>query len=118
MPAPLLHQPWDATCASTQTISALEPAKRRVAEDGVWLIPVPGGGTPAIGPGRPGFDHFGIRVQAADAVRNLRRRLKDGAILLIEIADENDYVSVKFHDPDGHLVEVYWEAETLAGATR
>jgi catechol 2,3-dioxygenase-like lactoylglutathione lyase family enzyme len=59
----------------------------------------------------PGFLHFGTRLASVDEVRAFRERpLADG----VEIADwwdEPDYVSVKFRDPDGYVVEVAWEPE-------
>jgi catechol 2,3-dioxygenase-like lactoylglutathione lyase family enzyme len=56
-----------------------------------------------------GFEHFGLGLDDAEAVRAMARRLEDDGIELVERWDEPDYVSVKVRDPDGHIVEFSWE---------
>jgi catechol 2,3-dioxygenase-like lactoylglutathione lyase family enzyme len=59
----------------------------------------------------PPFLHFGRRAASAGEVRALRRRLARDGVALVEEWDEPTYVSVKFADPDGYAVQVWWEAE-------
>jgi catechol 2,3-dioxygenase-like lactoylglutathione lyase family enzyme len=59
----------------------------------------------------PPFLHFGRRAASADEVRALRRRLAGDGVALVEEWDEPTYVSVKFSDPDGYAVQVWWEPE-------
>jgi catechol 2,3-dioxygenase-like lactoylglutathione lyase family enzyme len=60
-------------------------------------------------PAMPGFFHFGFRVGAPDAVRLLRARLATGGVEILEHSAEPAYESFKCRDPDGYVVEVYWE---------
>jgi catechol 2,3-dioxygenase-like lactoylglutathione lyase family enzyme len=53
--------------------------------------------------------HFGIGLPDPDAVREMGRRLQAHGVEIVEQSDEPDYVSVKCHDPDGHIVEFSWE---------
>ena len=55
------------------------------------------------------FLHFGFAMSDADAVRNLRERLENDGVPVVERDDEPDLVSFKCLDPDGWRVEVYWE---------
>jgi hypothetical protein len=51
------------------------------------------------------MDHLAI----AEAVLALRDRFVDDRVELIEESDEPTYVSVKCRDPDGYIVEAFWE---------
>jgi catechol-2,3-dioxygenase len=53
--------------------------------------------------------HFGFRLDAPADVRAALTRVRNGGIEIIEHDDEEDSVSFKCLDPDGHRVEVYWE---------
>jgi catechol 2,3-dioxygenase-like lactoylglutathione lyase family enzyme len=55
------------------------------------------------------FFHFGFRRDNADSVRALHAELTDAGVPICEFEDEMALVSVKFSDPDGYSVEVYWE---------
>ncbi|GIE94334.1 VOC family protein [Paractinoplanes rishiriensis] len=55
------------------------------------------------------FLHVGFAMADADAVRDLRTRLADDGVPIVERDDEPDLVSFKCLDPDGWRVEVYWE---------
>ncbi len=57
----------------------------------------------------PGFLHFGIGVAEPGEVRAFHARLAEDGVPVVEEWDEADYVSVKFKDPDGYVVEVSWE---------
>jgi catechol 2,3-dioxygenase-like lactoylglutathione lyase family enzyme len=59
----------------------------------------------------PSFHHFGIGLETADEVRAFRDRLAADGVVVVGWWDEPDYVSVKFKDPDGYVVEVSWESE-------
>ncbi len=64
----------------------------------------------------PGWMHFGVGLSTAAAVRALAQRLTADGVELAEEHDEPDYVSVKCRDPDGYLVEAFWEP--LAASAR
>jgi catechol 2,3-dioxygenase-like lactoylglutathione lyase family enzyme len=67
----------------------------------------------ALGPyapiGRPDWMHFGFGLPDRDAVLAFRDRLRDDGVELHEFSDEPDYVSIKFRDPDGYIIEASWE---------
>jgi catechol 2,3-dioxygenase-like lactoylglutathione lyase family enzyme len=48
--------------------------------------------------------------RGCDAVHALRDRLLADGVELVEQWDEPGYVSVKCRDPDGYIVEAFWEA--------
>jgi catechol 2,3-dioxygenase-like lactoylglutathione lyase family enzyme len=61
----------------------------------------------------PTWMHFGVSLPCREAVLDLRSRLaRDGADLLEE-SNDPDYVSVKCRDPDGYIVEAFWEPDRL-----
>ncbi len=55
------------------------------------------------------FVHFGFRAAGPGEVRALADRLSRDGVELVEQADETTYASVKCRDPDGYVVEAYWE---------
>ena len=59
----------------------------------------------------PGFLHFGIGLPDRAAVLAFRNRLAAGGVPICEEWDEPDYVSVKWRDPDGYVVEASWEPD-------
>jgi catechol 2,3-dioxygenase-like lactoylglutathione lyase family enzyme len=64
----------------------------------------------ALALGRDGFEpHFGIVLADAGAVRAIAERLAGDGVELVERWDEPEYASVKVRDPDGHIVEFFWE---------
>lgn len=70
----------------------------------------------ALGPGGepirpPAFLHFGIHLPSPDAVHAFRNRLRADGVRIAEEWDEPEYVSVKFLDPDGYVVEAAWEPQ-------
>ena len=62
----------------------------------------------------PGFLHFGTGLPAAEDVRAFRDRLVADNIEIVGEWEEPDYVSVKFRDPDGYVVEVSWEPDEVS----
>ena len=88
-----------------------EPAPR---EDGVLIMHDAAGFSLALGETDeairlPEFLHFGVRLPGPDEVRSFRDRLAADGVAIVGEWDEPDYVSVKFRDPDGYVVEVSWE---------
>jgi len=59
----------------------------------------------------PEFLHFGLGLSSAGGVRAFADRLVADGVEIVGQWDEPDYVSVKFRDPDGYVVEVSWEPE-------
>ena len=89
-----------------------EPTPR---EDGVLILHNAAGFSLALGEtdeaiSLPEFLHFGARLPAADEVRTFSDRLAADDVAIVGEWDEPDYVSVKFRDPDGYVVEVSWES--------
>jgi catechol 2,3-dioxygenase-like lactoylglutathione lyase family enzyme len=89
-----------------------EPEPR---EDGVLILHDAAGFSLALGEidepiVLPRFFHFGRGAPSADYVRAFRDRVEADRVEVVESWDEPDYVSVKFRDPDGYLIEVGWES--------
>jgi catechol 2,3-dioxygenase-like lactoylglutathione lyase family enzyme len=88
-----------------------EPAPR---EDGVLLLHDDAGFSLALGEidgpvALPPFLHFGAGLRAPEDVRAFRDRVAADGLEIVDWWDEPDYVSVKFRDPDGYVVEISWE---------
>lgn len=73
-------------------------------ETGFQLALAPGDVEPM-----PPWWHFGFRLPTADAVRDLGARLQAEGHDVVETGDDPDLVWCKVRDPDGYLIEVYWE---------
>ena len=89
-----------------------EPA--REYEGGVLMLYNAEGFSLALGPTEeaiafPSFLHFGIHLESPDDVREFRSRLAADGVPILEEWEEPEYVSVKFSDPDGYVVEAAWE---------
>jgi len=83
-------------------------------DDGVLMLYNADGFALALGPTDepiklPVFVHFGIDLPSREAVLAFRDRLVADDVRIVEEWDEADYVSVKFADPDGYVVEAAWE---------
>jgi catechol 2,3-dioxygenase-like lactoylglutathione lyase family enzyme len=88
-----------------------EPAPR---EDGTLMLHDASGFSLALGETSeeielPSFLHFGAGLTSPDDVRAFRDRVAADGVEIVSWTDEPDYVSVKFRDPDGYVVEVSWE---------
>jgi len=57
----------------------------------------------------PTFLHFGVHMPSREAVALFRERLAADGVPIVEQWDERGYVSVKFSDPDGYVIEAAWE---------
>jgi catechol 2,3-dioxygenase-like lactoylglutathione lyase family enzyme len=96
----------------------------RIYDDGVVMLHNAEGFALALGqvdePIRlPPFLHFGLGLSTPEDVRLFRDRLAGDGVEILEMWEEPDYVSVKFRDPDGYVVEVSWEpAEDSVSAGR
>ena len=83
-------------------------------EDGVRILHDSAGFSLALGEideliVLPRFFHFGRGAASPDEVRAFRDRVDADGLEIVEEWDEPDYVSVKFRDPDGYVIEVGWE---------
>jgi catechol 2,3-dioxygenase-like lactoylglutathione lyase family enzyme len=56
------------------------------------------------------FLHFGFHLDRPDDVRSALAAIRADGAEVIEDDDDPEMVSFKCLDPDGHRVEVYWEA--------
>jgi catechol 2,3-dioxygenase-like lactoylglutathione lyase family enzyme len=72
-------------------------------------------GSAAGGAAMPTFFHFGFRFSSADAVRALTDRLSAAGVDVMDRSDEPHLVSTKVRDPDGYVVELYWEPPPQRG---
>jgi catechol 2,3-dioxygenase-like lactoylglutathione lyase family enzyme len=57
----------------------------------------------------PAFVHFGFQLPDADAVGALLARMEADGVPIVERWEAPGYVAFKCLDPDGWLVEAYWE---------
>jgi catechol 2,3-dioxygenase-like lactoylglutathione lyase family enzyme len=63
-------------------------------------------GEPTPGDGRL---HFGFSRETGDEVRAVRARLQEASVRETDWIEMDGFVSMKFHDPNGYVVEVFWE---------
>jgi catechol 2,3-dioxygenase-like lactoylglutathione lyase family enzyme len=89
-----------------------EPARRY--DGGVLMLYNADGFSLALGPTQepirlPAFLHFGVHLTSREDVEALRDRLRTDGVPIAEEWDEPEYVSVKFRDPDGYVIEAAWE---------
>jgi catechol 2,3-dioxygenase-like lactoylglutathione lyase family enzyme len=85
-------------------------------EDGVLILHDSAGFSLALGEvdgpiALPSFFHFGRGAPNPAEVSAFRDRVEADGLEIVEWWDEPDYVSVKFRDPDGYVIEVGWEPE-------
>jgi catechol 2,3-dioxygenase-like lactoylglutathione lyase family enzyme len=89
-------------------------ARSERMDDGVLMLWNAAGFQLALGPADPdarlpAFLHFGVRLESPAAVRALAARLRSDGVEVVEEWDEPAYVSLKVRDPDGYVVELFWE---------
>ena len=97
-----------------ETYLGFDVAPARRYDDDVLMLYNASGFALALGPTdepirTPAFLHFGTGLETAEAVRAFRDRLLADGVEIVGEWEEPDYVSVKFLDPDGYVVEVSWE---------
>ena len=97
-----------------ETYFGFDGAPPRRYPDGVLMLYDADGFTPALAgtdePLRlPRFLHFGIGLAGPAEVRALRDRLAADGVAVVEASEEPEYVSIKCLDPDGYVVEAFWE---------
>ena len=83
-------------------------------DDNVLMLYNADGFSLALGPTNeeitpPKWMHFGVPLGSPDEVRAFRDRLAGDGVPIEEEWEEPEYVSVKFRDPDGYIVEAAWE---------
>jgi catechol 2,3-dioxygenase-like lactoylglutathione lyase family enzyme len=84
----------------------------REVEDGLLFTTADGfvlaflEGEPTPGHGRL---HFGFGRESAEQVRELREQLSAAGVSEVEFVEMDGFVSMKFEDPDGYVLEVFWE---------
>jgi catechol 2,3-dioxygenase-like lactoylglutathione lyase family enzyme len=88
------------------------PARRY--PDGTLMLYAADGFALALGradgpPAFPAFLHFGRSLDTAEDVRAFRARADADGLDVVEAWDEPAYASVKVRDPDGYVVELFWE---------
>jgi catechol 2,3-dioxygenase-like lactoylglutathione lyase family enzyme len=91
--------------------------RERVCHGDILFLASPEGFDLALAPGDPGafpaWFHFGFRLPASEDVRDLHGRMAAAHVAgLRDLAEEDDFVSFRLRDPDGHSIEVYWEPPT------
>jgi catechol 2,3-dioxygenase-like lactoylglutathione lyase family enzyme len=82
--------------------------------DGVLMLFDAAGFALALGPAEeppepPGFLHLGFLAASGEEVRMKRETLELDGVEIAERWDEPGYVSLKVKDPDGYVVEIFWE---------
>lgn len=59
----------------------------------------------------PPWFHFGIRVPSADRVRSLLADLQGNDVPIAKpLYEDPAFASFRCTDPDGYVIEVYWDA--------
>jgi catechol 2,3-dioxygenase-like lactoylglutathione lyase family enzyme len=97
------------------TYFGFDPATAQRYPDGTVIIRNADGFDLALHEGQdPGlpqpFMHFGFHLASGAEVREVLDRIRTARVEIVEHDDDSDGVSFKCVDPDGHRVEVYWEA--------
>jgi catechol 2,3-dioxygenase-like lactoylglutathione lyase family enzyme len=86
------------------TVREVDDGLLITCQDGFVLAFLDGEATP--GDGRL---HFGFARESGDDVRELRARLQAHGVDETDWIEMDGFVSMKFEDPDGYVVEVFWE---------
>lgn len=96
-----------------ETHFGFEPVRH--LETGGVMLASSEGSVLVFEPGHPAPDpgsvfHVGFGLADADAVLSARKRLQEAGVRELDWVQEEGYRSVKVADPDGYVVEVFWEA--------
>ena len=73
------------------------------------LFPVQDPAAPAPAPGGPGVHHFAFQVDSEAALRDAYVGLRDQGVEIARAVDHVSQKSIYFRDPDGNLLEIYYE---------
>ncbi len=65
------------------------------------------------GAGISGF-HFGFQVDSSSKVDEWRAWLRGRNIIIYEEVKEEKYRSIKIRDPDGYLIEIFYDKRSIA----
>ena len=58
----------------------------------------------------PDWFHFGFRLESSVEVRDLFAKMTEKSVTIHKALQEyNDWIFFRCADPDGYLIEVYWE---------
>jgi catechol 2,3-dioxygenase-like lactoylglutathione lyase family enzyme len=91
-----------------------DPASAQTYEDSVVIIRNADGFDLALkaersAPAPGSFFHIGFRQAGPEEVGSLQLRMSGAGVEIVERTDEPADVSFKCLDPDGYVVEAYWE---------
>ena len=56
-----------------------------------------------------GFHHAGFPVDSHEELKGAYFSLKDNGVPILAALDHGSTESFYFHDPDGNIIEIYWE---------
>ena len=74
------------------------------------LFPIPEGqAAPAPTPGAVGVRHIAFLVDSEQALKDAYLTLRASGVAIERAVDHVSQKSVYFHDPDGNLLEIYYE---------
>jgi catechol-2,3-dioxygenase len=60
-------------------------------------------------PGAPGLGHVAFRVGTSAALRDAYFELQAHGVTIVRTVDHVSQHSIYFHDPDGNMLEIYYE---------
>ena len=81
----------------------------------VDLVALPGAEPPSVSQSladlkpSPGFGHVAFPVESANALRRAWFELMDNGVRMLAAVDHESQESIYFCDPDGNVLEIYWE---------
>jgi catechol 2,3-dioxygenase len=73
------------------------------------LFPAPAGGAPAAAPDAVGVRHIAFVVESEEALKDAYATLRANDVTIVRAIDHVSQKSIYFHDPDGTLLEIYYE---------
>jgi catechol 2,3-dioxygenase len=65
--------------------------------------------------GAPGLGHIAFQVDTEDALRNCYFELKAHGVEVLRLMDHVSQKSIYFRDPDGNILEIYYELPNALG---
>jgi catechol 2,3-dioxygenase len=73
------------------------------------LFPAPAEGAPAAPPSAVGVRHIAFLVESEEALKDAYATLRANDVTIVRALDHVSQKSIYFHDPDGTLLEIYYE---------